>query len=400
MHRNGNGGVTGVDTLWLPYRRGRRAPALAGNSGRDRDCGRNPGDRHAMQELVRLTNQYGLLLIFGAVLFESLGLPLPAMPLLIVAGALAGNGAVSLGAVAGVALLGVLIGDVAWYFAGRRFGNRVLKTLCRISLSPDSCVRQTETLYERWGGRMLLVARFIPGLSTIAPPLAGAMRLALLSFVAYSGAGALLWIAVSLAIGRVFRSQIELAGQILERFGSFALAGLALAFVLFLAFKWWERRRFYNTLRMARITVDELRRLVNAGANPVILDVRSAAARKMDGRKIPGARPIDLETPEQHLQGVPKSSEIVIYCNCPSEASAARVARLLMDHGFKRVRPLAGGIDAWIAAGNAITDDRPEIAAQSFAGSAVDATAAAQSPGLSAARPMAIDDARVKDRAA
>ncbi len=353
-----------------------------------------------MQELVRLTNQYGLLLIFAAVLLESLGLPLPAMPLLIVAGALAGNGTVSLGAVAGVALLGVLIGDIAWYFAGRRFGNRVLKTLCRISLSPDSCVRQTETLYERWGGRMLLMARFIPGLSTIAPPLSGAMRLALLHFVGYSAGGALLWIAVSLAIGMVFQSQIERAGQMLARFGSFAVVGVAVAFLLFLAFKWWERRRFYNTLRMARIPVDELRRLVNAGANPVILDVRSAAARKMDGRKIPGARPVDLETPELHLQGVPKSSEIVIYCNCPSEASAARVVRLLMDHGFKRVRPLAGGLDAWIAAGNEIADDRPLAAATSVAGAATDGTDAPSSPDLSAARAPAIDDARLKDRAA
>ena len=120
-----------------------------------------------MQELVRLTEQYGLLLIFAGVLLESLGLPLPAMPLLIVAGALAAGGTLSLAAVAAVALLAVLVGDICWYVAGRRYGSRVLKTLCRISLSPDSCVRQTETIYERWGGQMLLVARFIPGLSTI-----------------------------------------------------------------------------------------------------------------------------------------------------------------------------------------------------------------------------------------
>lgn len=310
-----------------------------------------------MQELVRLTSQYGLLLVFAGVLLESLGLPLPAMPLLIVAGALASGGSVSLPAVATVALMAVLIGDICWYVAGRRFGSRVLRTLCRISLSPDSCVRQTENIYERWGGQMLLVARFVPGLSTIAPPLAGAMRLPLVLFLGYSAGGALIWIAVSLGVGMVFHAQIALAGELLARFGTMALGAIALAFAAFIAFKYWERRRFYNMLRMARISVDELRGLIEAGADPVILDVRSAAARQIDGRRIPGARPVDLETPEAQLLGVPKASEIVVYCSCPSEASAARVARLLMDHGFKRVRPLAGGIDAWETAGHELEVD-------------------------------------------
>jgi membrane protein DedA with SNARE-associated domain/rhodanese-related sulfurtransferase len=342
-----------------------------------------------MQELIRLTNQYGLLLIFAAVLLESLGLPLPAMPLLIVAGALAAAGSVSPAEVAAVALIGVLLGDIAWYFAGRRFGNRVLKTLCRISLSPDSCVRQTETIYARWGGSMLLIARFVPGLSTIAPPLAGAMRLPRLQFLGYSGAGALLWIVVSLGIGMVFQSQIELAVHALEHYGGLALLGILCAFCLFLAFKWWERRRFFNALRMARITVHELDRLVSSGADPVILDVRSAAARRLDGRKIPGARPIDLEAPYEQLQGVNKANEIVVYCSCPSEASAAGVARLLMDHGFRRVRPLAGGIDAWIAAGLALEAEGPEVSAPE--------PGRPQALGAGVAAP---DEAVLKDRAA
>lgn len=310
-----------------------------------------------MQELVRLTSQYGLLLVFAGVLLESLGLPLPAMPLVIVAGALAAQGSLSPFAVAAVALLAVLIGDICWYVAGRRFGSRVLKTLCRISLSPDSCVRQTETIYERWGGRMLLVARFVPGLSTIAPPLAGAMGLRLVLFLGYSAGGAVIWIAASLGIGMVFQTQIALAGAYLARFGTMALSGIAIAFFAFLGFKYWERRSFYNTLRMARISVDELRGLITAGADPVILDVRSAAARQMDARRIPGARPVDIDTPEAQLRGVSKSTPIVVYCSCPSEASAARVARLLMDHGFQRVRPLAGGIDAWQTAGHEIEVD-------------------------------------------
>jgi membrane protein DedA with SNARE-associated domain/rhodanese-related sulfurtransferase len=341
-----------------------------------------------MQELVRLTNQYGLLLIFGGVLLESLGLPLPAMPLLIVAGALAAGGTLSLGAVAAVALLAVLVGDICWYTAGQRYGSRVLKTLCRISISPDSCVRQTETIYERWGGQMLLVARFVPGLSTIAPPLAGAMRLPFLLFLGYSAGGALIWIAVSLGVGLVFQAQIALAGEFLARFGTLALAGIAVAFFAFLAFKYAERRRFYNALRMARISVGELRGLMAAGADPVILDVRSAAARLVDGRRIPGARAVDMQTPEAQLRGVPKVSEIVVYCSCPSEASAARVARLLMDHGFKRVRPLEGGIDAWETAGHEIEVD---IAVDPASGTATADDSPAQKPAVASV---------VEDRAA
>ena len=312
-----------------------------------------------MQELIRLTSQYGLLLVFSGVLLETIGIPLPAMPLLIVAGALAAGGSLPVAGICGAALLAVLLGDVVWYLAGRRFGHHVLKTLCRISLSPDSCVRQTETLYERWGGRMLLVAKFVPGLSTVAPPLAGAMRLGPAPFLAYAGAGALLWIGVSVGAGALLHAQIEEAGQYLARFGAAAVLAVAVAFGLFLAFKWWERRRFYRALRMARISVEELRRLVHGGRDPVILDVRSEAARRIDPRRIPGARAVDLENAAGHLVDVPKTSEIVVYCTCPSEASAARVARLLMDHGYRRVRPLAGGLDAWAAAGHALDGAAP-----------------------------------------
>ena len=312
-----------------------------------------------MQELIRLTSQYGLLLVFSGVLLETIGIPLPAMPLLIVAGALAVGGSLSVAGIFAAALLAVLLGDVAWYLAGRRFGHHVLKTLCRISLSPDSCVRQTETLYERWGGRMLLVAKFVPGLSTVAPPLAGAMRLGPAAFLAYAGAGALLWIGVSVGAGALLHAQIEEAGQYLARFGAVAVPALAVAFGLFLAFKWWERQRFYRALRMARISVEELRRLVHGGRDPMILDVRSEAARPIDPRRIPGARAIDMDNAQSRLVDVPRTSEIVVYCTCPSEASAARVARLLMDHGYRHVRPLEGGLDAWVSAGHAVDGEAP-----------------------------------------
>jgi len=327
-----------------------------------------------MHDLIRLVGQYGLQLVFASVLLESLGLPLPAMPVLIVAGALSASGALSPGAAFVVAIVASVAGDLAWYLLGRRYGSAVLKTLCRISLSPDSCVRQTESFYSRWGARTLLVAKFVPGLSTVAPPLAGAMRLAFRPFALYSTGGAVIWVGVGMLVGAVFSAQIEDVGRYVARLGTAAVYLALASFAVFLVVKWWERRRLYRSLRMARISVDELHRLIErtrAAGTPapdratapaalapsvVILDVRSEAARKLDGRRIPGARPVDIDAPQAFLRDVAPQTEVVVYCTCPSEASAAKVARMLMRNGFTRVRPLEGGLDAWLAAGHVVED--------------------------------------------
>lgn len=331
-----------------------------------------------MHDLIRLVGQYGLVLVFLSVLLESLGLPLPALPILIIAGALAAKGTLSPLATLILAIVASLLGDLFWYLLGRRYGSAVLKTLCRISLSPDSCVRQTESLYGRWGARTLLVAKFVPGLSTVAAPLAGAMRLAPSPFLLYSTGGGLLWIAAGVGVGAAFSTQIEVIVGMLSRLGAMALYLVLALLAAFLAYKWWERRRFYRTLRMARISVDELHRLIERQREPgqehprgggaaqpadlplepgvVILDVRSEAARKIDGRRIPGARPVDIESPQTFLRDVAPHTEVVVYCTCPSEASAARVARLLIQSGYTRVRPLEGGLDAWMAAGHLVEE--------------------------------------------
>ena len=159
-----------------------------------------------MQELVLLISQYGLLLIFANVLLEQLGVPLPAVPTMILAGALAADGKFSVSAVFSVSLLACMLGDAVWYWAGRHFGNRVLKLLCRVSLSPDSCVMQSEVRFERWGGRLLMAAKFVPGLSTVAPPMAGAMQLGWPSFLLYDGMGAIVWIGISIGAGLLFHA--------------------------------------------------------------------------------------------------------------------------------------------------------------------------------------------------
>ncbi|MBC7941444.1 MAG: VTT domain-containing protein [Chitinophagaceae bacterium] len=302
-----------------------------------------------MNTLMEWLAQYGLAFAFFNVLAEQIGLPVPAYPVLVVTGALSVEGRYSWPALLAVAVAACLIADLAWYAAGRRHGSKVLRTICRISISPDSCVRQTESLFERWGIWSLLVAKFIPGFATLATALAGNMRLPLAAFIAVDTLGATLFAGVGIGLGVIFHTAVD---DILEAFESLGRIGLVLivgALVFFLVSRWWQRKRLLRQLRSARITVPELQVLIGSGSAPAIIDVRSAGSRQRDGA-IPGAQ----TWPAQAGSEVPTFSrdmEVIVYCACPNEVSAAKVARQLQRAGFHHVRPLLGGIDAWIAAG-------------------------------------------------
>ncbi|WP_046972253.1 VTT domain-containing protein [Dyella japonica] len=301
--------------------------------------------------IIELIAQYGLLLVFVNVLIEQAGVPLPAVPTMIVAGALASTERLPLSGVVAVAVLACLLADYAWYAAGRYFGGGVMRTLCRISLSPDSCVKQSELRFQRWRGGVLLLAKFVPGLSTVAPPLVGAMGLRTAPFVFFDGVGSLLWVGVAVSLGYVFSTQIDDLLVTLANAGSVALMLIGSLLVLYIIMKWWQRHRLIRALRMARITVQELNDELNKGRTPAIVDVRSEAARILDSRVIPGALLADVNSVDLIVNAVPLDAELVIYCTCPNEASAALVAKALMSRGYKRVRPLLGGLDAWDEAG-------------------------------------------------
>jgi membrane protein DedA with SNARE-associated domain/rhodanese-related sulfurtransferase len=303
--------------------------------------------------------EYGLAFVFANVLLEQIGAPIPAVPTLIVAGALAAEGRIALVALLAVAAAASVIGDVAWYVAGRRHGLAVLRLLCKVSLSPDSCVRQTESRFMQWGPATLVFGKFVPGISTVAPPLAGAMKIGWARFMFFNTLGILLWVGVAVGIGYALHAQVA---ELLERFeelGTLAVQIVAMLLAAFIAFKWWERQRLFRMLRIGRITVGELRTLMDEGHSPVVIDVRSSAVRGADGRSIPGALQMDLAEVDRHAPGLPLDREIIFYCSCPNDASAAAAARQLMRLGFTRVRPLKGGIEDWIAAGYEVAQLTP-----------------------------------------
>lgn len=303
-----------------------------------------------MSFLLDLIEQYGLLFVFGNVLIEQLGAPVPAYPTLVITGALLGRGEYSAPMLLATGVIAALIADYAWYLAGRRYGGRVMAKLCRISLSPDSCVRQTEGVYARYGAASLLIAKFVPGFASVASALAGAIGTRSGRFLLFDSLGALLWCGSAIFLGSLFSSAVSDLLDILASLGQWGLALVTLAFAVYLAKKWWQRYTFLKDLRMARITVKELDALLKSDNPPTIIDVRSGLARQ-NGR-IPGAMVISADDDLSALVINPETdSEVIIYCACPNEASAALLAKRLMQRGYTRVRPLTGGIDAWVAAG-------------------------------------------------
>jgi membrane protein DedA with SNARE-associated domain len=265
--------------------------------------------------MTGLLAQHGLSLVFVNVLITQSGVPLPSMPMLIVAGAFVAQGQMSLAALLVTTVAASLIGDTAWYLAGRRYGYRILRTLCRVAIEPDSCVKQTESIFERWGAPSLMIAKYVPGFSTVAPPLAGTMQVGFPSFLAYSAVAALLWAGLPIALGVVFSDEVELALEWLESMGTGALAAIAAIVLLYVLAKAFERFLLIRFLRMVRIGVPELRGLLGQESKPLVLDVRSRTARKLDPRRIPGAVAVDIDTPELAIVAVSPERDVVIYCS-------------------------------------------------------------------------------------
>lgn len=292
----------------------------------------------------------GPLLLFLLVLLQQAGLPYPIMPLLIVAGALSVHGHLPAVSVIGLAVAAAVLADLGWYVAGSRLGARALKALCALSLSPDSCVSQTERWFARLGTRVLLVAKFVPGLGLVSTAMSGIARASLDRFLFYDFIGNVLWVGTAVYSGVLFHNAVGDALRVLTELGYGGVALLAAALVVFIAVRLRQRHALMRELRLARISVPELKELLDRGPAPVIIDALAPASRVREGM-IPGAIPVEALRLDSDPATLPPQAEVIVYCACPNEASAARIAKQLIRMGCVRVRPLTGGIIAWKDAG-------------------------------------------------
>jgi membrane protein DedA with SNARE-associated domain len=260
--------------------------------------------------------QWGYILLFGFVLAEQAGLPIPAVPVLLGVGALTGSGRMSLTLAFAAAIAASLPPDLIWYELGRRRGTRVLALLCRISLEPDSCVRRTENLFLQRGRGALLIAKFFPGFSTVAPPLAGMVGIARWQFIALDTAAAVLWAGTWMLLGYIFSDALELVAARVGLLGNWTALLVATALAGYVVVKFVQRRRFLHSLRIARITPEELKRRLDLGDPTLaVVDTRSALAVAAEPYTIPGALWIPAEDIERRRAELPRGRELVLYCS-------------------------------------------------------------------------------------
>ncbi|MCL5744161.1 MAG: VTT domain-containing protein [Acidobacteria bacterium] len=304
-----------------------------------------------MENALEFLGRYGYTVLFVFVLAEQIGLPIPALPILLTAGALAGLGRLSLLAAIIVAVLAALAGDALWYGFGRVRGRSVLNLVCRVSLEPGSCIRRSQDGFARHGPRILLFAKFVPGLCTAAPPLVAVFRMPFLRFLLWDAAGALLWAGSLVGAGYLFRTQLEDIALFATRLGIGSIILLGSGLAVYVASRYIGRRRFLRGLRTRRITPVELMRKVESAEDVIVADLRHALDLDIAPVKIPGAIRILPDELARRHQELPRDRNIVLYCSCPNEATSVHMALELRRRGIVRVHPLAGGFQGWQSEG-------------------------------------------------
>ena len=304
-----------------------------------------------MKETLEFVVRHGYLLVFAWVFAEQAGLPVPSAPLLLAVGALAGSHRMNLGLAIVCAVLGAVASDAMWYEIGRLKGVRVLQFLCRISLEPDSCVRRTQMSFTRNGPNVLLGAKFIPGLNAMAAPLSGIIRMHWRKFLLFDAVGAFAWVGAFTLTGYAFAGELDRVAARAAYLGGWLLVLVVAAFAGYVVWKFYKRRRFLHKLKIARITPEELKKKLDAGEDVLVVDLRHSLDFDASPETIPGALHVDAAELEEASEVIPRDREIVLFCACPNEATAARLALLLRSKGITRIRPLAGGYEGWRSRG-------------------------------------------------
>jgi membrane protein DedA with SNARE-associated domain/rhodanese-related sulfurtransferase len=300
-----------------------------------------------MNETLAFLVRNGAIVVFAAVFAEQIGVPLPAAPWLLAAGALVAAGKMNLFIVLGGAIFASLVADMTWFYLGRHYGQQILSLLCRISLERDSCVRRTNNLFTRYGMRGIVAAKFIPGFSTVVPPLAGSSGISVFRFMLCDALGAFLHEGCFIFVGALFSHQLVEIINAMAGLGRGALMVVLGLAVFYIGYKYFQRHKLIGELRIARITVDELYKKQQARERLIVLDLRSITEIGKNPSVIRGALQMNMDQVRLREKEFPRDCEIVLYCSCPNEVSSARVALQLQRKGLSHVRPLLGGIDAW-----------------------------------------------------
>jgi membrane protein DedA with SNARE-associated domain len=258
--------------------------------------------------------RHGYLVLLLWVFLEQGGLPLPTIPLLLAAGALGGAHRLNFAGSFLSCVLATVAADTLWYGMGRRKGIKVVQWLCKISLEPDSCVRRTEGVFEKQGAKSLLVAKFLPGMSAVATPLAGVFQMSWRRFYTFDVLGASLWAGTYLGLGYLFSGEIERIAVKAQQLGGGMLTVLIALLVCYLAYKFVARQRFLRELRISRITPEELKSLMDAGEPVTIVDLRHSVDFEADPETIPGAFRMDASELENKDEKLPRDRELILYC--------------------------------------------------------------------------------------
>jgi len=296
---------------------------------------------------IEILITYSYLLIFGWVFLEQIGLPVPATPVLLAAGALSATEHMSFGSALAASVAACLVADVSWFIFGRRYGNVVVRLLCRFSLESTVCVRRTHDSFGKRGAYTLLFAKFVPGLSIVAPPVAGQSGMSLRRFLLFDAGGSVIWAGSLLLAGRLFGDVIKRDPRILDWLGRTGGLLLVLGILGFVASRIYRRRAFMRKLMTARLEPQTLKEMLDAGEPVYIVDLRHPLELVPDPFTLPGAHHLSPDALALRSGEIPQDRDIVLYCTCPSEATAAKTAMTLHKLGIDRVRPLRGGFDEW-----------------------------------------------------
>ena len=290
---------------------------------------------------------YGYLLVFAWVLIEQLGVPLPATPVLLAAGALTAQHQLSFPAALAAGVVGCLIADSTWFFIGKRYGRRVLGLICRLSLEPTTCVKRTQLSFGRRRATTLLLGKFVPGLASLTSPIAGQNGMPYVQFLLLDSLGSAIWVGALLAGGRIFGDALKRDPQLLAWVGRSSGALLLVAIVAVLAARVTRRRTLLRQLVKSRLEPEELRSQLDAGEEVYIVDLRHPLEQLTDPFTLPGALRVAPDDLAARVHEIPRDRDIILYCTCPNEETAAHTALKLHRLGVERVRPLRGGYEEW-----------------------------------------------------